>query len=424
MAALPQGADSVVVVRSDAVAVYDHGNQRPNIVPNGPSDVVAALDDQGSTLYRLTVNTTVPRFDSLSITSQGIFPLSGSLSPTNDILYYTDWKCAGGTCVIGTGIVIDAVNRKVLGTCPIQAYASVLLDPTERRSYFLIAEEKDIRIVGCSLDTFSLTSQFVLPAQPQVSGDLLLVHDQFIFNTGNEVISVPKKALGLPPPQISAVVNAGSYLGGVFAPLSIVTVFGSNFAAGIAKATSFPLASSLAGVSATVQDYPCFPLYVSPNQINLVLPSSLIGNSTLTITVGPASATTSVFYVAPAAPGIFTVNGNHAVAQNQDYTANSPSAPAASGSVVTVYFTGQGNTVGLLRADLPAPSDPARDATVALTSATIGGLPAMVLYSGAAPGMSGVGQANIQVPNLPSGDHPLVLTVGGASSNGAAISVK
>jgi uncharacterized protein (TIGR03437 family) len=421
---LPQSPDSIVVVRGDAAAVYDRGSQRPNVVANGPSAVVAAIDDKGSTLFRLSVDTTSPKFDRLSITPQGLFPLPGSLAPTNDSLYFVDMKCASDTCVVGTGIVIDAVNNKVLGTCPIDAaYGSPSLDLADRQVYFLVAEDKDVRILGCSLDTFSLTSQLILAARPQFSGDLLLIQDRFVFNTGNEVILAPKQALGLPPPKISAVVNAGSYASDGFAPLSIVTIFGSNFASGIAQATSFPLSTSLNGVSVSSEGYACFPLYVSPNQINLVLSNSLVGNAILQVSVGPAS-TTALVFVRPTAPGIFATNGNHAVAQNQDYTTNSPSSPAASGSVVTVYFTGQGATHVFLADGLPAPPDPAWDATAAVTTATIGGQPAAVLYSGATAGFSGVAQANIQVPNLPPGDYPVILTVGGAASNAASISVK
>ena len=62
--------------------------------------------------------------------------------------------------------------------------------------------------------------------------------------------------------------------------------------------------------------------------------------------------------------------------------------------------------------------------TVASTTATIGGQPAVVLYSGLAPGYVGLAQANLQIPDLPSGDYPVVLTVGSTTSNTATVSIK
>lgn len=47
-----------------------------------------------------------------------------------------------------------------------------------------------------------------------------------------------------------------------------------------------------------------------------------------------------------------------------------------------------------------------------------------MIFSGLAPGLIGVGQANVQVPSLPTNDYPLVLTVNGVSSNSVTIAVK
>jgi uncharacterized protein (TIGR03437 family) len=38
--------------------------------------------------------------------------------------------------------------------------------------------------------------------------------------------------------------------------------------------------------------------------------------------------------------------------------------------------------------------------------------------------MIGLGQANVQVPSLPTNDYPLVLTVNGVASNSVTIVVK
>jgi uncharacterized protein (TIGR03437 family) len=59
-------------------------------------------------------------------------------------------------------------------------------------------------------------------------------------------------------------------------------------------------------------------------------------------------------------------------------------------------------------------------------TATIGNQPATVLYAGAAPGLIGTYQVNIQIPLIaPTGTTRVVLTSNGNSSqNGVTIQVK
>ena len=105
------------------------------------------------------------------------------------------------------------------------------------------------------------------------------------------------------------------------------------------------------------------------------------------------------------------------------YVINSASAPARVGSTITVYYTGQGAFHLPVRTGQAASANPLAH-TAAKTTATIGGKSAVVSYSGGAPGFAGVSQANIQIPaGLARGDYPLILIVGGVSSNAADISV-
>jgi uncharacterized protein (TIGR03437 family) len=111
------------------------------------------------------------------------------------------------------------------------------------------------------------------------------------------------------------------------------------------------------------------------------------------------------------------------VVQNQDNTINSSTNPAQVGSVVVAYYTGQGALDRSISSGDAAPlADLSRPTSV--TSATVGGLPAQVLFSGMTPTFVGLAQANIVTPNVPSGDYPLVITVGGAVSNPGTISVQ
>jgi uncharacterized protein (TIGR03437 family) len=53
----------------------------------------------------------------------------------------------------------------------------------------------------------------------------------------------------------------------------------------------------------------------------------------------------------------------------------------------------------------------------------VGGQPVTQYYLGLTPGFVGLYQANFQVPNVASGDYPLVITVNGASSNAPVLSI-
>jgi uncharacterized protein (TIGR03437 family) len=129
----------------------------------------------------------------------------------------------------------------------------------------------------------------------------------------------------------------------------------------------------------------------------------------------------------PTAPGLFTMeNGTgQAVAVNQDGTLNAPGNPAARGSIMTLYATGEGQTLPRGADGVPAQSPLPKP--VLPVQVRIGGLPVEVLYAGSAPGFVGLMQINVRVPAgfVPSGALQVVLYVGGASSQpGVTVSVE
>jgi trimeric autotransporter adhesin len=105
---------------------------------------------------------------------------------------------------------------------------------------------------------------------------------------------------------------------------------------------------------------------------------------------------------------------------------NSTTAPAAKGSIVSIYATGEGQTnpEGIdgqfaTSFTLPKPKLP--------VTVTIGGRPAEVLYSGAAPGqVAGLMQVNARIPaDVDPGEVPVTIQVGSAASQpGITVVVK
>ena len=198
--------------------------------------------------------------------------------------------------------------------------------------------------------------------------------------------------------------------------------FGTNLACAAASASSVPLPTSLGGVTVQVNGTKVPLYYVSAGQINAQMPYGISpGTVTLTVT-GPGG--TSAGYSLPviaAGPGIFQI-GTQAAAINSDGTVNSASHPAKAGSYVSVYMTGQGPVNPAVATGAAAPASPLSNATSSY-SATIGGQPVTVYFLGLAPGFVGLGQANLQVPNLAAGSYPVILTVNGVSSAAAPITI-
>jgi uncharacterized protein (TIGR03437 family) len=221
--------------------------------------------------------------------------------------------------------------------------------------------------------------------------------------------------LGSPAIASGGVVNAASYQAGPVAPGSLIALFGQNMAQTVATA-SYPLPTTLAGSSLTINGVAAPLYYASPTQINAQVPfATASGTATAVLTVGGAALPAASFMAQATAPGLF-------LARNADGSANSSGQPAAVGSMITVYGTGQGMVDNPIADGAAAPASPPSKPTATVT-AILGGQPAQVSSISLAPGLAGVFQATIQVPNLAPGDYPLIVSIGGASSNSVVISV-
>ena len=212
---------------------------------------------------------------------------------------------------------------------------------------------------------------------------------------------------------VGAVTNAASNLPGAVAPGELVVLYGTGLGG-----TRTVLFNGAAGPL----------LYAAPGQVGAAVPYE-VGGGPVQVTVQSAGAASAPVAVAsaPTAPGLFTADGSgagQAAAVNQDGTRNGTAAPAAAGSVLSLYATGEGQTAppgvdGKLGASpLPQP--------VAPVTVRIGGLAAEVRFAGGAAGqIAGVMQVNVVVPAGLAGAVPVVLTVGGvASQAGVTVAVR
>ena len=250
------------------------------------------------------------------------------------------------------------------------------------------------------------------------------------------VVSLTVRPAAAPSPAFTAagVVHAASFVTGAIAPGEIVTIFGSNLGpatsvgADVDPATN-RLFTTRGGVTVLFNDVAGAPFYVQRDQINVQAPYDLASQSSARIVVrylDSASAPVTV-PVAAAAPGIFTASSGRGQAAllNQDFSYNSATNPAALGSVVQIYLTGQGVTNPLvLTGQLPTAPFPAPALPV---TGSIGGRPARTTFTGLAPGFAGLTQVNAIVPDdvVPGDNVALTVAVGDFSTQtGVTIAVR
>jgi uncharacterized protein (TIGR03437 family) len=234
-------------------------------------------------------------------------------------------------------------------------------------------------------------------------------------------------------PRVTTVRNAASYSPGAVAPGEIVYIEGTNI--GPAALTTLTVNSqglvntTLAETRVLFEGIPAPLVYVWHDRLSCIVPYGVAGRLTVRMQVeykGQLSTAIDLA-VTDAAPGLFTLNqagtGQGAIL-NQDYSLNGPqsstSRPAAPGSVVMIYATGEGQTLptgvdGRVNntAILPRPLLP--------VTVQIGGLDAEVLYAGAAPNfVSGAMQINVRVPpTIGSGVAvPVIVRIGSRASQG------
>ena len=255
-----------------------------------------------------------------------------------------------------------------------------------------------------------------------------------VYDNGNLLQSIPftVSATSSTVPVISSVKNAASYAAGVVSPGEIVVLFGSGM--GPAQISTLTLNSqglvstTLAGTSVQFNGVAAPMIYTLAGQVAAVVPYEVTGSSAqVTVTYQNQTSAPFPVTVASAVPALFTSNasGTGAVAAlNQDSSVNSLTKPAAPGSVVVLFATGEGQTSpagvdGKLAAvPLPKPVQP--------VTVTIGGQTAQTLYVGGAPGeVAGVLQINAVIPAGVFGSAvPVTIQVGNAqSAAGTTISV-
>ncbi len=164
-------------------------------------------------------------------------------------------------------------------------------------------------------------------------------------------------------------------------------------------------------------------LFASSGQINAQLPYEVDGNVTLVLHTPGGVSDSFHLQISATAPGVFRsgvagpLTGVATVVRASNSMLVTPSNPIHRGDTVVIYLTGLGRTWPAVDTGSPAPFDPLAFAQVQ-PSVTLGGQVATVEYAGLTPGLVGVYQINVRVPDYaPTGlEVPLAIIQGGNST--------
>lgn len=300
--------------------------------------------------------------------------------------FYTD--LGESSDAVATGVVLDSSgNTWMAGTSSSPQFPTKAGVPNLGADFVLRLDA-----ASANAQTLFRFPHGVVTAPPAMdpSGNLLLLEAQSTLLTFPSKYAFDSMAIVAFANAASFALNSGIY------PGTLLTIYGFDLPA--SPQVSFN------GAAAPV-------VYASTNQINVQVPFGLAQfPQVVTIQVTGPSGDVAVQGYQASSVGIFTVDGVHAAALNQDGSANSASNPAAQGSIVSLFGTGAfwpAETPDNTPAPSAMPLDQGGSGFEVVTN--LGRLiPLNVLYFGAAPEIiQGVFQINVQLPQKSAAEADL-----------------
>jgi uncharacterized protein (TIGR03437 family) len=239
---------------------------------------------------------------------------------------------------------------------------------------------------------------------------------------------------------VGSVLNAASYAAAPLAADGYTVVFGNNFAASTAQTPSVALPTTLAGARVTIIDSnklaasaPLF--YVSPTQINFLVPEGLaLGSATVAVTGSDNSVASFATTIAQVSPALFTADSSGhgvpaalALSVAADGSAQSTPVFSCSGSPVVCSAVPISLGTASSSVYLVLFGTGIRGVSgLAGVSAMLGGKALQVVYAGAQGTFPGLDQVNVVLDRGLIGAGGLVLQLGvnGVLANGVGVSIQ
>ncbi len=393
---------------------------------NGPVRINTGLSGGNaivSTTGKGTLNLTAP-----VTTSDEIAALSRLLA--NPTGFYVNLHSA----TFPDGVIRGQLSAP-LGAPPILTVSDKYVLPTS-------ATGATLSILATGVDEFSRVSingQSV-PALPDPNtGNVnISVPAALIANPGTLMVQVrsdrgfTSKPLFIPVvaptsinPQTVATIEAAGFSRNAVAPESIVAAFGTKLSSQtVINTPGQPLPTTLDGTTVYVNGIPASLFFVSPNQINFLLPegttNNFAGPANLVVVARDGTVSQGRLSVATVAPSVFTRTANGlgapaAVASTDNGVTFPIQLANADGTPVEIQA---GNVVVLFGTGLRFHSG--------AVTATAGGVTSTPLFVGAQGGFAGLDQINWLVPQslAGKGELDLTFTLDGKTTNPVKIKVR
>jgi len=219
---------------------------------------------------------------------------------------------------------------------------------------------------------------------------------------------------GGPVYSAASLVNAADSQAGWLAPNAIATLYGTGLAYTTRGLTAADLHGGLmpatlpgTGVTILVSGMTAYPYYISPTQVNFLIPNNLLpGPVDVQLVVDGVAGPSISVALGATAPALFELDPQTAVAVRPDESVIEASAPVAPGEWAILYANALGPVTPPLGPGEIAPTAAAIPPVGFVLSldgvaASVGNLE----YVGAAPGFAGLYQINLRVP-LGTGANP------------------
>ncbi len=278
---------------------------------------------------------------------------------------------------------------------------------------------------------------------PAVDAELLFPTGVFVDSSGNLYISDAGNGAirkvtnaGVPALKTAPAIGAGGVISSSgfgaatsIAPGSFIEIYGSNLAVDTNFWNGRNFISGLAptwldGTAVTIGGVPAYIVYVSPNQINALVPfNTPTGSEPVIVTNSGGVSASQTVTVNALQPGLlatppFNIGGTqYAVALYPDFAtyvlptgaiSGVTSTPAQPGDTIVLFGTGFGPvSTGIASGQIVTESN----TLVNQVQFSIGGVAATTTYQGLEPGVAGVYQFDIVVPSgVPAGNAALTFT--------------
>ncbi len=229
----------------------------------------------------------------------------------------------------------------------------------------------------------------------------------------------------------ASIVQAATQTVETLAPNTLATIYGTNLswtthAVGADDLQGGTLPTSLDGVTVIMHGIVCKLLYVSPGQINFLIPYELTASTAQVLVerqgvggpVGPDNVPSVTIKLATTAPGFFQWSGNFIVAEHADGSLITVASPAQASETVVLFAAGLGRTVP----DSASGVLPSGAATLLYASQlqiVLNGtvLPqSSIYYAGVTPGFAGLYQINVTLPGVLPPDPEIQVVMGTQTS--------